>query len=251
MKKILLFSMFTIMLLASCSVSTFYQVYQVNRVNNPTSFSDKNCIIHYNLWSDNGNPGFTFRNISTQNITIDLSETFFVINGFAQCYFKARFFTSSKYNSNTNSFSTYIPYTGVRVGGSSVSANGAATTYEEQNFITVPPNTFVVLSEFEIVDERYVNCDLIKYPTKRNIKSVTFTENESPFLFYNIITYVLGLDTNVIKNQFFVEKITNYPENAMFSKIDTSKCGRKLTTPIEAFKDDSNDKFYFKYTQSK
>jgi hypothetical protein len=253
MKKILL--PIITLLLTSCAVSTeYYQVYKANIDNgivdkNEIVFEDNNCKVYYNLWNEGGDVGFSIYNKTENDLTIYLTKTFFVLNGVAFEYFQNRTFSKSSNTGTTITSYNYPNYWNNNLGKvSGSSSTGFSTTYTEKPELTIPPKTLIRISEYNVTNERFANCDLSRFPNRKNIKSLKYIKENSPFVFYNRITYATKSDTLRLENKFYVSEITNYPANDMYGYIDTSACGRKLDFPIEVFKIVTPDKFYIKYT---
>ncbi|MBK8702168.1 MAG: hypothetical protein IPN33_00170 [Saprospiraceae bacterium] len=137
-------------------------------------FEDKNCIVSYNLWDAGGDIGFNIYNKTENYLTVDLTKTFFVLNGVAYAYFQNRIFSNS---SNTGTTITaynspiYWNYNLTKVAGTS--SSGTSTSYIEKPELTIPSATSMNISEYHISNSRYFDCDLSKTPTKKNIKTVT------------------------------------------------------------------------------
>lgn len=242
-------------MLTSCAVNEYYQVYKTTSeeaivTDGNVIFEDSNCKIYYNLWSDGGDPGFSIYNKSDSDITIMLSKSFFVINNVAHEYFQNRIF-SMAINASTTINSNYYS---LNINGKSTvgtKTSGLSTTFIEKPELTIPAKTMIRISEFQITNTRIVNCDLSKFPTKKNMKTLYFEKENSPFVFYNLITYYTASDTLRVENAFFVAEITNYPASYMFTTIDTSMCGKPLEKPITVFENPDADKFYLKYSNGK
>ena len=253
MKKILL-PIFTL-LLTSCAVSTdYYQIYKTNIGNgiindNKIMFEDNNCKVYYNLWNEGGDVGFSIYNKTESDLTIYLTKTFFVLNGVAYEYFQNRTFSKSA-NSGTSvtsyNYPNYWNNNLANVTGSS--STGFSTTYKEKPELTIPPKTLINISEYAVTNAFYKNCDLSEYPSRKNINTLKFNKENSPFEFYNIITYSTKIDTNKFENKFYVSEITNYPAYLLYKYIDSNACGKKLDFPIPVFKNVKPDKFYIKYS---
>lgn len=241
--------------MTSCAITTdYYQVYKTNTDNgivnkNKIVYEDNNCSVYYNLWTSGGDVGFSIYNKTESDLIIYLSKTFFVLNGVAYEYFQNRTFSKSS-NSGTTVTSYIYPndwnYNLAKVAGAN--STSFSTSYIEKPELTIPPKTMINISEYNVVNARYTNCDLAKNPSRRNIKTLKYSKESSPFVFYNLITYSTKSDTIRLENKFYVSEITNYPSSELFTKIDTSTCGRKLDLPIEIFKSFTPDKFYIKYT---
>jgi len=125
----------------------------------------------------------------------------------------------------------------------------SGTSYTEMDIICVPSKTAKVISEYKITEALYRNCDLDRYPSKRQIRTLAFSNNQSPLVFSNKIAYTVGKSENLLtfENKFFVSKITNYPKNAIIIKKYDEFCGEKSDTKNEYFKNYSPDNFYVTY----
>lgn len=240
-------------LFASCSTTTYFQIYNTgsdNGVldNNKIVFEDKNCKVQYNLWSEGGNIGFSIYNKAESDLTVHLNKTFFVINSVAYEYFQNRTFSSSSnYGTTVTSYSNpyYWNYNISKISGTT--SNSFSTSYMEKQYLTIPPKTLVNISEFKVVNNRFISCELNKYPSRRNVKTLKFNKENSPIVFSNIITYSTTNDTLRLENKFFVNEITNLPSSEVYKNIDTAFCGQKLDFPVKIFNNVSPGKFYVKY----
>jgi hypothetical protein len=252
MKKILL--PIITLLLTSCAITTeYYQVYKTNIDNgivdkNEIVFEDNNCKVFYDLWNEGGDVGFSIYNKTESDLTIYLNKTFFVLNGVAYEYFQNRTFSKSS-NSGTSvtsyNYPNYWNNNLANVTGSS--STGFSITYKEKPDLTIPSKTLIHISEYNVTNERYASCDLSRYPSRKNIKTLKYSNGNSPFVFYNRITYATKSDTLRLENKFYVSEITNYPADEMFDYIDTTACGKRLDFATTVFKDVTPDKFYIKY----
>jgi hypothetical protein len=252
MKKII--PVILVALISSCAVPAYYQMYNVKyesgKLNNDQIvFEDANCIISYYLWSQGGSIGFTIFNKTENDIRIDLRKTFFVLNGYAIEYFHDR--TYSKSSNSIYSSSAYLfpnsTNNSVSKISSSTSSNSYGIEYKERPEMTIPPKTRINITDYKIVESRYINCDLAKSPSRRNIKTISFNKDNSPFVFYNLITYITKNDTIRLENNFYVSDITNLPESEVMIKVDKTPCGTPIFPPLNVIKDERADRFYFKY----
>lgn len=253
MKKLafLLLSIF----LTSCSVTHYYQVYKANSENGTLSkdkiiFEDKSCNVTYNLWSEGGDIGFSIYNKTDNDMTIDLTKTFFILNGVAFEYFQNRTFTNSSSSGTTlTSYPYYWYWTHSRVSGTN--ATSYSTSFGEKSELTIPSKTSVSISEYYVSNSRYVNCDLLKYPSKRKMKTLKFDKSNSPFVFYNLISYKIKLDTSRMENKFYVSEIANMPSSEIMTSSYSGECGERLDYAVQVFKEESPDKFYIHYTKGR
>lgn len=84
--------------LASCK-TTCYQVYNVAVPEAASSetgikYAYDDITVSYNFWSHGGEPGFTLTNNSDKIVNVDLTKSFFVLNGTSYDYYVDRENTS-------------------------------------------------------------------------------------------------------------------------------------------------------------
>tara|TARA_B110000114_G_C15049843_1_gene380766 strand:- start:94 stop:921 length:828 start_codon:yes stop_codon:yes gene_type:complete len=266
MKKLIY--LFLALLMTSCASTSFYQVYNV-KTNQETItktdnlvFEDENCKISYNLWSNGGNIGFDIYNKTDEKIYVNLNESNFILNGFANDYYKNRTFTTSESKSaSASKISTgSISVTGINVYNNiqtnqvkrSSSANisssvGYAVTIKEDSIIRVPSKTTKRISEYSINSTLIRDCDLFKYPSKNTIKGKSYSIEQSPIIFSNIIIYESKGERITAQNEFYVSEIANYPETEFFEYKYDEYCGEKSMSKTKYYKLYDSDKFYIKY----
>ena len=255
----------------SCS-TTFYQVYKATPIGPLTSnsnnlvYEDDNCKVSYNLWDEGGDVGFLFYNKTDQEIYVDLTESFFIINGMARNYYRDRVFaetinsgtTTAKSASVTSSVTGYNYLNLIQTNRKQVSSSAAvitskgySTEYNEEKIIHIPAKTSKVIAEYGINSTLFRDCDLLRYPTKSQIKSKFFTKADSPIIFSNRISYSVGQSGERIKfeNEFYVNEVTNYPEKEMLETKSEEFCGQKSMTKSRYFKDVAPNKFYLRYSK--
>jgi hypothetical protein len=259
-------------LLTSCITTSFYQVYKAVPADksiikdNNLVYEDVSCKVSYNFWSEGGNIGFIFYNKTDNNIYLNLDESFFVLNGVAYDYFKNRVYTHSTSSGATSSSAATASksVTGInfldllqtnRIQATSgvglMSSSGYSISFNEEKVVCVPAKTSKMITEYNINDYLYRDCDLFKYPTKKQVKSKSFTKADSPIIFSNRITYTIEQSEEKVKfeNEFYVSEISNYPEGEFFESKYDEYCGQKSTTTTRYFKNASSDKFFIKYTK--
>ena len=271
--KIFLVSLIVVAFSSSCSYR-YYQVYKTKPSddivmnNHQLIFENESCRISYDLWSEGGNIGFKFSNKTSENIYLNLEKSFFILNGIAHNYYKNREYENSTENSSpVAGFSLFSklrnnqPLSNItiptEISGKSmhnlVDSKGYNTiTYIEEKIVCIPPQTSKIISEYQINLALYRDCDLYKYPTKKQITTKKFNAEDSPFEFRNLITYTIGELSNEIKieNNFHVSEITNYPEKEITLRKYSEFCGQKITYldhRMRIFKFTSPDMFYIRY----
>ncbi len=255
--KNVFFIAITATLLASCATtSSYYQVYNTNfsdstikLIDNSIVFEDTNCTVFYNFWGEGGNVGFKLYNKSDKNIYLNKEESFFVLNGISNNYYKARVFTNTK---NTSSSMTQAANNSSKKGKPTLSSTstsyGSSVSNTEEKTICIPAKTSKIISEYTINQSLIRDCDLFKYPNKKQISTKLYTKTNSPIVFSNRIHYKIANSEEIFKfeNEFYVSEITNYPENEVFGFKKEEYCGQKGEL-LRYFKNSAPDKFYFEY----
>jgi len=92
---------------------------------------------------------------------------------------------------------------------------------------------------------------MLKYPSKKRVKALTFDKSTSPFVFSNLITYSLLGDTIRQENNFYVTSISNMPEKEVFETRADVECGKQTLRIIKVAKISSPEAFYIRYSGQK
>ncbi|KAA6302394.1 MAG: hypothetical protein EZS26_001507 [Candidatus Ordinivivax streblomastigis] len=273
---------------ATTSYYQVYKVNPTNELSktaNSLIYEDENCKVLYDFWGQGGKVDFLIYNKTSENIYVNKEESFFIYNGIAYDYYKDRVFTNSSSsslnvsNSNTAMYSnsalnaiglsvTGFNYQGFKQTAGIASAaaamagiattntkgittlSGSSVSTNEEKIVCIPSGASKIITEYNITKSLYRDCNLFKYPSKKQIKSTPFTESESPFIFSNKIAYTVGKSDNLVKveNKFYVSEISNYPEEEITETKSDEFCGEKSTyTKLKYFKNVSPDKFYIQY----
>jgi hypothetical protein len=265
-------------IVSSCTSTQYFQLFKTTSSNLKESqgklyYEDDRVKIYYNLWAENGNPGFIFYNNTDSVITLNKDMSFYIQNGLSYDYFQNRTYTVSSNSTNLNS-QTFTnsntstngttssttngrstsgvnsSYNGMSVNSISNSSTagvqrstsntqsnsmnqgtslsrGVSITVDEPSKIKIAPHSGKVISEFSIVNSRFSNCDLLKFPQPKKVSSLKFTEQESPVQFSNIISYELNGKSNIIQNSFFVNEISNLSSSDFYAWRYDTICGKQ------------------------
>ena len=259
----------SVLTLSSCK-TTYYQVYRAVPSDRSMAnkdalvYEDENCEVTYNLWSHGGNMGFGFFNKTKENIYLNLDECFFVRNDVANDYYLEREFTQS---SNVGSKSSRkkggsLALTGLNflgliqsnqaaaeVSESLMTSSGSSVSVKEKKIVTIPPGTLKFIYEYNINQNLYRDCDLLRYPKRSQVRTLQFMKNDSPYVFSNRIAYRVGESAEPVQfeNEFYVSEITNYPEKEIVDKEYDEFCGEKSMERKSFFKIMAPDRFYIMY----
>ena len=268
-KNYLIVILLTVLTLSSCK-TTFYQVYRATPADRSMAnkdalvYEDENCEVTYNLWSHGGNMGFGFFNKTKENIYLNLDECFFVHNGVAGDYYLDREFTQSSNMGSKSSRKTgaSVALTGLNflgliqtnqgtaeVSESLMTSSGSSVSVKEKKIVTIPPGTLKFIYEYNINQNLYRDCDLLRYPKRSQVRTLQFMKDDSPYVFSNRIAYRVGESAEPVQfeNEFYVSEITNYPEKEIVDKEYDEFCGEKSMERKSFFKIMAPDRFYIMY----
>ncbi len=230
--------------------------------NNTLVFENSNCIINYNLWANGGDAGFQIYNKSDQNIYVDMSESFFVLNGVANNYYKDRIYTytvgkaiTKSKGSNSSVVITGIDnnnsinYSGAVRGNAVSTSTVQSISSNEEKIVCIPPMTSKFFTEYKIFNEFISECSLSKYPLRNQLKSHTYNKENTPISFSNRIAYRVGKENEIqrFENSFYATEIANYPEAEVFNWEHKDNCGKQSKLKYKTHKFQSTDRFYILY----
>jgi len=284
--KLILLLCTAVLLMSSCAPAVYYQVYKVQPVNNLSEsnnliYEDANCKVVYDFWGKGGNAGFLLYNKSDKNIYINMEESFFVRNGIAYDYYQDRTSLNSTSRSSEYSYSTTDTYaiisaialtsalynyqgygqansrfmeTTYSSGASKSTAysttSSSGVNFREKNIICIPPKSAKIISEYSINESLYRDCNLFLYPTKKEIRTSSFSEENSPLVFSNRISYTIEGTDDIMKmeHKFYVSDISNYSHIDIIEEIVNKNCEDERSSYQKSFKGSSPYRFYIRYT---
>lgn len=232
-----------------CAPTKYYQVYEVEsdsslEKNGSTwYFEDDNCKVTFEFWAPNGKVDCLIYNKSEQNLYVNKKESFLVLNGIAHDYYEGQTLTTSDFNA------LVMPEM-LGLKNEITKTKGFSVSIAEKDIIIIPPKSGKYLNSFSIAYYVYDDCDLNKYPRSRDTSSASFSIENTPYSFDNIINYTLESDTNskqVVRNKFFVSRIINYPSRLAKEYQNEVICGEKTYNEIQVFIPQASNKFYIPY----
>jgi len=272
MKPKLLISAIALSLFAaSCQTANYYQLYKTSSLSeikvedNSLIYEDTNCMVTYSLWSEGGDAGFKFYNKTDENIYLNMEDSYFIINGIANNYFGNRIVTSSSGETlstsrrtgfSTTSFGLFSTYYNPRlfsIGTTSAagisSTKGQSVSYTEEKVVVIPSKTAKIISEYDINNTVIRNCQLLRYPSKKQVKPVSFSSSDSPLQFSNRISYRVGTASSIkFENSFYISEVTNYPLEEFLETSKEKDCEGR-SQPKKVFKYAAPANFYVTYNK--
>ena len=130
-----------------------------------------------------------------------------------------------------------------------MTSSGSSFSVKEKKIVTIPPGTLKFIYEYNINQNLYRDCDLLRYPKRSQVRTLQFMKNDSPYVFSNRIAYRVGESAEPVQfeNEFYVSEITNYPEKEIVDKEYDEFCGEKSMERKSFFKIMAPDRFYIMY----
>ncbi|MBF0694355.1 MAG: hypothetical protein IR153_04790 [Flavobacterium sp.] len=159
-------------------------------------------------------------------------------------YFKSRTFVESMNESTVvSSVNNYYWFTMNQTRVATTTKN--EIEYQEVPSVIIPAKTMKTFSEYLVTNSTYENCDLKKFPNKRQMKTISFDSSNSPYIFYNSISYFVDGQQHSMKNEFYVSEITNVPESEAFEQRKVDDCGKSKLVKVSNYA--RPDRFYIQY----
>lgn len=243
--------------MVSCTPNAYYQLVNTKpktegliKRENSIVYEDENCVIHYNFWENGGTIQIVLENKTNEDIYLDMTSTFFLFNGFAIDLYTGK----SKYSGVAESSGSTIHW-GWGIFSNARRVMNAAEVNLERSVVVVPAKLSKVIGETNSVINKtlYRDCNLFLIPQKGNIVSSSFSLSDTPYTFGLRIAYLVGSSHEqiTVRNEFYVDKITNYPYD-MFIKSykDSSAVCPDETVKYKEMKSyiyKDVDAFYIKY----
>ena len=121
----------------------------------------------------------------------------------------------------------------------------------EKDIVCVPPQSAKPFTGFSLKNSLFRDCDLLRFPSKKEITSKTFDAESSPLIFKNLIAY--GFEETQedsykkIETDFWVSEITNYPKEKFIESKYPEFCGEKSDYQLNYYIYDQPNRFFIKY----
>lgn len=286
MKKILLLPVI-IAAVSSCATS-FQQIASVASSqmaltdNGYYRYNEGDITIEYNFWAENGQVSFNIHNESDKDVYVDLERSFLVVNGMTFDYYQNRTYSTQLSNTIVNSSTYGVSNTGTiasslvsafassygnSASGGSFGVYGASSQtrayskrdtksstinrgieYAEKEGVWIPAHSSRHFCEFSLMDAPYRRCGFARNPSKREEASVSFTEENSPYVFNNMLMLVIEGADHRFSNSFYVGGFLNILQKEAYDETKGVKCdGSKSMDTFWISKYKAGNKFYINY----
>lgn len=203
-------------LIAICMVSCAPYI-QVATLNSDTvQLSDKGefyyenevaRIDYYFNVKENGLFSFSIKNLTAEDIYVDMAKSYFINNGIATDYYgRSTTVTVGKSVSDSYSFSEYVSST-------YTTSQSVSETKTTASYVGIPCESARVFTGFMISDTHYTEKGFEEYPYQGYPEVREFNKDESPLVIINRITLIVGGEEIVIENKMYVTKYVNALDN--------------------------------------
>lgn len=215
-------------LIALCMVSCAPYI-QVATLNSDTvQLSDKGefyyenevaRIDYYFNVKENGLFSFSIKNLTAEDIYVDMAKSYFINNGIATDYY-GRSTTVTVGSSRSSSYSINTSYSNYP---NKIETSGIASSYTvsesvsetktSASYVGIPGESARVFTGFMISDTHYTEKGFVEYPYQGYPEVREFNKDESPLVIINRITLIVGGEEIVIENKMYATKYVNALDN--------------------------------------
>ena len=164
-------------------------------------------IDYYFNVKENGLFSFSIKNLTAEDIYVDMAKSYFINNGIATDYYgRSTTVTVGKSFSDSYSFGEHVSSTYTTI--QSVSETKTAASY-----VGIPGESARVFTGFMISDTHYTEKGFEEYPYQGYPEVREFNKDESPLVIINRITLIVDGEDIVIENKMYATKYVNALDN--------------------------------------
>lgn len=286
MKKLIISFAAATLLCSACSPLIYQQIATLSsenvnlKDNGAYSYEDGVMTIEYDFWSESGKFSFIIMNNSDDDIYLNLAESYFVNNGYAQDYYQARtyVYTSRSVAASGSTASAAVAgsasvsasaagqglYGGVVGVAASLGASkgyGASKTYSvaaekgtsvefaEKAIVCIPAHSYKVFEEFNVSSSVFRECGFVRDPSRKETAIKEYDGYTSPRVIENRLVFNIGEVTIPVTNIFYVSQYQNISAEEATEYVKVERCdGSKRD--VKVHKLSANNKFYITYSEN-
>ena len=164
-------------------------------------------IDYYFNVKENGLFSFSIKNLTAEDIYVDMAKSYFINNGIATDYYgRSTTVTVGKSFSDSYSF-------GEHVSSTYTTSQSVSETKTAASYVGIPGESARVFTGFMISDTHYTEKGFKEYPYQGDTEVREFNKDESPLVIINRITLIVGGEEVVIENKMYATKYVNAVDN--------------------------------------
>lgn len=164
-------------------------------------------IDYYFNVKENGLFSFSIKNLTAEDIYVDMAKSYYINNGIATDYY-GRSTTVTVGTSFSNSYSFGENVSSTYTTSQSVSETKAAASY-----VGIPGESVRVFTGFMVSDTHYTEKGFEEYPYQGYPEVREFNKDESPLVIINRVTLIVSGEEIVIENKMYATKYVNALDN--------------------------------------
>ena len=164
-------------------------------------------IDYYFNVKENGLFSFSIKNLTAEDIYVDMAKSYFINNGIATDYY-GRSTTVTVGTSFSDSYSFVEHVSSTYTTSQSVSETKTAASY-----VGIPGESARVFTGFMISDTHYTEKGFEEYPYQGYPEVREFNKDESPLVIINRITLIVDGEDIVVENNMYATKYVNALDN--------------------------------------
>ena len=176
-------------------------------------------IDYYFNVKENGLFSFSIKNLTAEDIYVDMAKSYFINNGIATDYY-GRSTTVTVGSSRSSSYSINTSYSNYP---NKIETSGIASSYTvsesvsetktSASYVGIPGESARVFTGFMISDTHYTEKGFEEFPYQGYLEVREFNKDESPLVIINRITLIVGGEEIVIENKMYATKYVNALDN--------------------------------------
>lgn len=155
----------------------------------------------------NGLFSFSIKNLTAEDIYVDMAKSYFINNGIAADYYGR----STTVTVGTSSSDSYL--FSENVSSTYTTSKSVSETKTAASYVGIPSESARVFTGFMISDTRYTEKGFKEYPYQGDTEVREFNKDESPLVIINRITLIVGGEEIVIENKMYATKYVNAVNN--------------------------------------
>ena len=164
-------------------------------------------IDYYFNVKENGLFSFSIKNLTAEDIYVDMAKSYFINNGIATDYY-GRSTTVTVGTSFSDSYSF-----GEHVSSTYTTSQSVSETKTAASYVGIPGESARVFTGFMISDTHYTEKGFEEFPYQGYPEVREFNKDESPLVIINRITLIVDGEDIVIENKMYATKYVNALDN--------------------------------------
>ena len=193
---------------------------------------------------------------TNEDIYIDLSRSFLIVNGMTFDYCRNRTY-KSKTSGIVNNLSSEKGNTADNRKSMTYVLDKDATSPDRYNYniettekegVWIPAHAARYFCEFYLLQDTYRRCGFPLNPSRKEKASIDFNEKDTPYAFENRLMIMVNGQEQRLVNYFYINNITNLHESEAIEQGYIRDCfGHPTEEKFKRCKYQASNRFYINY----